>query len=185
MSRPFFGGKGQFPVHSPITVLVRLGPPKAPLSPDRLGCLPWAKSVGPKRKGFFLRQPIQYTVRCWLQNYMCQGSSFGLSAWVIHLHFVVEIPRRIARVYISCCYLGMVIQPFGIVIMCIIKPYYWIDDHSLSQGNKGKSLDLSTDDHMILWCLQGKVRLSKIRIPHTMHVWYICLHFVDLYGKCR
>ena len=31
---------------------------------------------------------------------------------------------------------------------------------------------------------QGK-NPKQYHIPHTIHVWYIYLHLVDLYGKCR
>ena len=51
----FFGGERSvsctFAHHSSCSA--RPSKAQSPLSPDRLGCLPCAKSFGPKRKGFF------------------------------------------------------------------------------------------------------------------------------------
>ena len=45
-------------------------------------------------------------------------------------------------------------------------------------------------NHDIRWCypkMMPMIRLCKLfgYITHTIHVWYIYLHLVDFYGKCR
>ena len=52
--------------------------------------------------------------------------------------------------------------------------------NSLSQWPTFKLLEIT--------CLIGKIKfklLFLVPISHTIHVWYIYLHLVDFYGKCR